>query len=89
LDLDRETLLLLSHPEAKSFVAAHDGKTEHTAKDHAWKKFCNNKALLARYNITKRELSILGQVSLLGRIDSPRSFLFILNSIRQAVEDDI
>jgi transcriptional regulator with XRE-family HTH domain len=85
LGLEREPLILLSHPEARGFIAA---RPERRAKDQAWKEFKKNKILLTRHQVTKRELQILGQVSLLGRITSPRSFLFILNSIRQAVEED-
>lgn len=88
LGLQRESLILLSHPEARGFLAARPERTGPHEQDQAWKEFRNNKGLLSRYQVTKRELEILGQVSLLGRIASPRSFLFILNSIRQAVEED-
>lgn len=88
LDLDRERLILLSHPEARSFIA-NAQKTEPTRhKDQAWRDFKRNKTLLARHKINKKEMRILSQVALLGRIVAPRNFLFILNSIRQAVEDE-
>ncbi|HZP44867.1 MAG TPA: helix-turn-helix transcriptional regulator [Candidatus Binataceae bacterium] len=88
LSLERESLILLSHPEARDFVPLRDATPPAIARDDAWKQFSSNKALLARHKVSKAELSILAQVALLGRIDAPRSFLFILNSIRQAVLDD-
>lgn len=88
LGLERSSLILLSHPEAKSFVSALQEKAEQPPKDLAWKQFVTNKALLLRHNINKQEINILNQIAQLGRIDSPRSFLFILNSIRQAVVED-
>ena len=36
--------------------------------------------------VKPRELKVLSQVNLLGKITAPRHFLFILNAIRQAVE---
>jgi hypothetical protein len=38
--------------------------------------------------VTARELKVLQKVSMLGRISSPNQFLFILNAIRQAVEEE-
>jgi transcriptional regulator with XRE-family HTH domain len=87
LDLDRERLILLSHPEARSFLGTRSPEAIRN-KDQAWREFKKNKGMQARYKIKKQELRILSQVALLGRITAPRSFLFILNSIRQAVEEE-
>jgi transcriptional regulator with XRE-family HTH domain len=88
LDLDRERLILLSHPEARIFLGPRAIKEKRPLKDQAWRDFKRNRSLLARNRVTKKEMRILSQVALLGRIASPRSFLFILNSIRQAVEGE-
>jgi hypothetical protein len=40
--------------------------------------------LLKRHSISRAELKVLKQVTLLGNISNPRNFLFILNSIRLA-----
>ena len=53
-----------------------------------WRDFAGNKALLARHNVKPREMKVLSQVNLLGKITAPRNFLFILNAIRQAVEEE-
>jgi hypothetical protein len=47
-----------------------------------------NEALLARHQVKPRELKVLSQVNLLGKITAPRQFVFILNAIRQAVEEE-
>jgi transcriptional regulator with XRE-family HTH domain len=88
LDLDRERLILLSHPEARSFISSAKQPEETRPKDQAWRDFKRNKGVLNRYKVSKTELRVLSQVALLGRVTTPRSFLFILNSIRQAVEDE-
>ena len=65
------------------------GRREPAARrdpDQVWRDFTGNKALLARHSVKARELKVLSQVNLLGKITAPRHFLFILNAIRQAVE---
>jgi len=88
LGLQRETLFLLAHPEASSFIAPRpDGKPKQAARK-TWNDFASNKALLDHHHVNPAELKVLSQISLLGRVTSPRYFLFILNAIRQSVEDE-
>jgi hypothetical protein len=61
-------------------------KPSHVA--YLWRDFAGNKALLARHNVKPREMKVLSQVNLLGKITAPRNFMFILNAIRQAVEEE-
>jgi len=42
--------------------------------------------MLRRYSVTRAELKVLKEVSLLEHVSSPRHFLFVLNAIRQAGE---
>ena len=88
LDLDRERLILLSHPEARSFISGAQKCEAARHKDQAWRDFKRNKSVLSRYKVSRKEMKVLSQVALLGRVVAPRNFLFILNSIRQAVEDE-
>ncbi len=88
LGIDREKLFSLAHPEASSLVAACAKPKHVVAKDQAWKEFRYNKALLARHQVRPRELQVLAQVNLLGKVTAPRNFLFILNAIRQAVDEE-
>jgi transcriptional regulator with XRE-family HTH domain len=88
LGLDEQRLFLLAHPEARSMVTAGREEPAASVRDGAWRRFSKDRALLARNKVTPREMKVLQQVNLLGRVSSPRQYMFILNSIRQAVEDE-
>lgn len=88
LGLDEQELFLLAHPEARALVSSQREPQSEPAPDAAWRRFTKDRALQARNRITPREMKVLRQVNMLGRVTSPRQYLFILNSIRQAVEDE-
>jgi transcriptional regulator with XRE-family HTH domain len=88
LSLPKESLFVLAHPEASSLVGAQCNAVPRQDHDQAWQEFAGNPALLARHQIKPSELKILSQVNLLGKITAPRQFFFILNAIRQAVEEE-
>jgi hypothetical protein len=56
--------------------------------DQVWRDFTGHKAMLARHQVKPNELRVLSQVNLLGKVAAPRHFFFILNAIRQAVEEE-
>ncbi len=85
IEFDLEQLIQVSHPEARGLFKTY--QTAHR-QDHGWRDFKRNKDLLNRYKVTKKELRVLSQVARLGRVTTPRSFLFILISIRLALEDE-
>jgi transcriptional regulator with XRE-family HTH domain len=88
LGLKPETLLLLSHPEAKLLIGeSGQHSSQSTGKDRAWRDFKANDSLLLRHNVKPEELKLLSRVRRLGEIRHPRDFLHILNAIRQAIED--
>jgi hypothetical protein len=76
--------LLLAYPEASLLLGERLGRNRkrNVPRDRAWRDFIGDKALLERYNVGPRELEVLAQTNLLGRIIAPRDFLFIPNSIR-------
>jgi transcriptional regulator with XRE-family HTH domain len=81
LGLDRQTLLILAHPEAEALVA--EPKSEKPRKTApSWQRFIKGHALLARYHVTDRELRALEHLSLLGTVHSAKEFLAILTLIR-------
>lgn len=88
LGLPKDSLFVLAHPEASSIVGTPRSAAPRQGPDQAWEEFAGNKALLARHQVKPRELKVLSQVNLLGKISGPRQFMFILNAIRQAVEDE-
>ena len=89
LGLEKEPLFLLAHPEASTLLTGRrDPAVPSRNPDQVWRDFTGNKAMLARHNVKPRELKVLSQVNLLGKIAAPRQFLFILNAIRQAVDEE-
>ena len=91
LSLDRETLFVLAHPEASCFVTSPAANRAPSPTQNArkvWQDFAGNKALLAQHRVNSAELKVLSQINLLGKVTAPRNFLFILNAIRQAVDED-
>jgi len=88
LGLDREKLFTLAHPEASGLFRPKQVPKVPAREGVAWTEFRRNRPLLMQHQIKSRELKVLSQVNLLGKISSPRSFLFILNAIRQAVDEE-
>jgi len=88
LGLPKESLFVLAHPEASSLVGTPHNAAPRQDPNQTWQEFAGNQALLDRHQIKARELEVLSQVNLLGKITAPRQFVFILNAIRQAVEEE-
>jgi transcriptional regulator with XRE-family HTH domain len=89
LGLEKEALFLLAHPEASSLLSdRRDVAAPDRSPDQVWRDFASNKAMLARHQVKPSEMKVLSQVNLLGKVAAPRHFFFILNAIRQAVEEE-
>ncbi len=84
LDLDREELFFLAHPQVRNFI--HTEAPD--PKESAWDRFRTNKRLQTRQGITREELKVLQHVSALGAVRSTRDYLFILQAIRQALQEE-
>jgi transcriptional regulator with XRE-family HTH domain len=87
MGLEKESLFLLAHPEARSLINGREESPQSNRKQ-VWQDFAGNESVLARYNVKQRELKVLSQVNLLGKVTAPRQYLFILNAIRHAVEEE-
>ena len=81
LGLERQTLLILAHPEAKQLIAEAKPENKRNTSP-SWQRFIDNRELLNRYNVTERELRTLEHLSLLGTVVSAKEFLAILTLIR-------
>ncbi len=88
LELDKKRLFLLAHPEAQWIVGERRESSPAKRREDAWRKFAGDRGTLARHKVTERELKVLKNVNMLGRVSSPGQFVFILNAIRQAVEEE-
>jgi transcriptional regulator with XRE-family HTH domain len=83
IGIEKSSAFILARPDARSILGT--GKAKPAA--NAWLRFAGDRALLARYCVTPSELKVLRQVGKLGRVANPSYFLFVLNSIRQAMDD--
>jgi len=88
LELDKQRLFLLAHPEAQWLVGTRPESSPSKRQEDSWRKFTGDRGTLARHKVTGQELKVLKNVNLLGRVSAPNQFLFILNAIRQAVEEE-
>jgi transcriptional regulator with XRE-family HTH domain len=84
LNLEKNELFLLLHPDAHEFVP--EKRQAAQRPNQAWKQFLLSRALLRQNKVSAAELRVLKQVNLLGVVISPRMFLFVLNSIRQSLQ---
>jgi transcriptional regulator with XRE-family HTH domain len=82
LELPGEQAFGLAYPDARPILKSH----RENQRSSVWRKFACAKGLLARYEVNPRELEVLATIQSLGHVTAPRDFLFILNSIRQAIE---
>jgi len=87
LGLDKHKLLLMTYPEAR-FLITEQPKAPAPDPEAVWAEFAGDRAMLSAHSITPAELKVLRQVSMLGRVTAPRNLLFVLNAIRQAVDND-
>lgn len=81
LALDRTELFFLANPDAKELLQKKRGANEVTA----WEQFRRDEHLRRLHNISDREMEMLSQVALMGEVRSVRDFIYILNTVRQAL----
>ena len=79
LRIDRQELIRAAYPELAPSIASNDNHKQ------AWRGFV---AVARRHSVTPREMTVMRQISLIGRISSSSSYLFILNTIRQSLDSD-
>jgi DNA-binding XRE family transcriptional regulator len=81
LGLDARELFLLANPKVGPLIS-EQVKSDGTS---AWDAFVGDEKLRKVHNITDQEMAALSKVAMMGRVRSPRDFVFILNAIRQAL----
>ena len=56
LELDKQRLFLLAHPEAQWIVGQQREASPAKRKEDAWRRFAGDRGTLARHKVTEREL---------------------------------
>jgi transcriptional regulator with XRE-family HTH domain len=80
LGLDRRELFFLANPGAKALLSQPQSSVA-----SAWDEFRRDERMRRAHSITGDEMDTLSHVALMGEVRSPRDFVYILNTIRQAV----
>jgi transcriptional regulator with XRE-family HTH domain len=81
LGFDRRELYFLANPRARELLHPADpGKAS-----SAWEEFRHDEKLRRIHNINAKEMNMLSQVALMGQVRSSRDFIYILNTVRQAL----
>jgi transcriptional regulator with XRE-family HTH domain len=81
LGLDARELFFLANPGTKRLIS----RNQESNDTSAWNAFCRDETFRKIHNISEQEMQALSGVAPLGEVRTPRDFLFILNTIRQAV----
>jgi transcriptional regulator with XRE-family HTH domain len=81
LGFDRRELFFLANPHAKELLHP----AEPVKATSAWEEFQRDNQLRKIHDINAREMKMLAQVALMGRVRSSRDFIYILNTVRQAL----
>lgn len=81
LGLERRELYFLANPGARELL--HTRTSPSTAS--TWESFRKDDRLRRIHAISPEEMEMLSRVALMGDVRSERDFIYILNSIRQAL----
>ncbi len=81
LGLDRRELFFLANPRAQALLTSR----EEVPANSAWEDFRRNEQIRRLHNVTNEEMEALSRVALMGEVRSQRDFIYILNTIRQAL----
>jgi hypothetical protein len=81
LGLDRRELFLFMHPGAQTILNLPISNPVLSAR----KRFKNDNLLRRFHNISVAEMEFLSYVASLREVRSAREFLYVLNTVRQAI----
>ena len=81
LGIERRELYFLANPGARELL--HTRPSPSTASP--WESFRKDERLRRIHSISPEEMEMLSRVALMGDVRSERDFIYILNSIRQAL----
>jgi transcriptional regulator with XRE-family HTH domain len=79
--LDKRELFLLANPQAAKLL---DTQGSSEAKS-AWADFRRDERMRRIHGINDQEMEALSRVALMGEVRSKQDFIYILNTIRQAL----
>ena len=81
LGLERRELFFLANPGTAELLAPRTSRKTMSA----WEEFRRDDRLRRLHNVTPEEMDMMSRVALMGEINSPRDFIYILKTIRFAL----
>jgi transcriptional regulator with XRE-family HTH domain len=81
LGFDRRELFFVANPRARNLFNSPDKKDGQTA----WEEFRGDETMIRFHAVTDKEMNMLSQVAMMGQVRSSRDFIYILNTVRQAL----
>jgi transcriptional regulator with XRE-family HTH domain len=79
--LERRELFFMANPQAADLVKNQEQKDSKSA----WAEFRSDSRLRRIHGISEPEMEALSRVALMGDVRSKHDFIYILNTIRQAL----
>ncbi len=81
LGLGRRDLFLLANPGARELLS----DSQAGAGRSAWEEFRRDDRTRRAHNVSAQEMELLGRVAAMGDVRTPGDFIYVLNSVRQAL----
>jgi transcriptional regulator with XRE-family HTH domain len=81
LGLERRDLFFLANPDAVELLMVR----EPSSKRSAWDEFRADERTRRLHAITPDEMDMLSGIASMGEVNSPRDFIYILNTVRHAL----
>lgn len=82
LGFERRELFFLANPKARDLVSEMPSERP----ESAWDEFQHDDRLHSLLKVSTDEMEMLSRVALMGNVRSARDFVYILNTVRQALE---
>jgi len=80
LRLDRRRLFFDANPETQAYLDPPPSPGE-----SAWDQFSKDENLRRQNHISPEEMEMLSRSAMLGQASSPKDFIYVLNTVRQAI----
>jgi hypothetical protein len=82
LGLDRRDVFVLANPGVVDMLASN----ENDGRKSAWDEFRTAPQFERAHQVTAEEMKLLAMVATMGDVGSPRDFIFILITVRHALD---
>jgi transcriptional regulator with XRE-family HTH domain len=82
LGLPSRDLFFLANPRARDLI----NERHNDRRRGSWEEFRRDARMRRAFHISAEEMELLARIADMGEVRAPRDFVYILNSVRQALE---